>query len=58
MFQRLHGDAEIPGTGIGLALVKKAVQLLDGEIEVDSADEEGTTFVVKLLLADRIASEE
>jgi len=52
MFQRLHSDSEIPGTGIGLALVKKAVQLLDGEVEVGSVEGGGTTFTVKLPLAE------
>ncbi len=49
MFQRLHGD-EVPGTGIGLALVKKAVQLLSGDVQVVSAQGGGSTFIVKLPL--------
>jgi PAS domain S-box-containing protein len=50
MFQRLHHDAEYTGTGIGLALVKKAVTLLRGEIWVESSIDEGSTFWVKLPL--------
>ena len=51
MFQRLHSGDDIPGTGIGLALVRKAVLLLDGEVEVDSAEGGGTAFIVKLPLS-------
>ncbi len=50
MFQRLHSEEEVPGTGIGLALVKKAVLIMDGEITVDSSQGGGTTFEVKLPL--------
>ncbi len=48
IFQRLHNDDEIPGTGIGLALVKKAVQMLNGEIRIESTYGGGTTFELKL----------
>lgn len=50
MFQRLHSEDVVPGTGIGLALVRKAVLLMDGEISVDSAKGGGTIFEVKLPL--------
>ncbi len=52
MFQRLHAEDDVPGTGIGLALVRKAAMLMDGDVEVVPVDGEGTTFVVKLSLAD------
>jgi len=48
VFRRLHSQADHPGTGIGLAIVAKAVSLLDGEIRLDSAPGTGTTFVVSL----------
>jgi len=49
MFQRLHSQADYPGTGIGLAAVKKALQMMDGEIRVESAPGKGSIFKVKLL---------
>lgn len=48
IFQRLHSDDEIPGTGIGLATVKKAVSKMNGEINVKSVVGEGSTFIINL----------
>jgi len=48
IFQRLHSDDEIPGTGIGLATVKKAVSKMNGEINVKSVVGEGSTFTIYL----------
>lgn len=44
VFQRLHTREEYPGTGIGLALVKKIIERQGGEITVLSVVGEGTTF--------------
>src|SRR5205085_775266 len=48
VFQRLHGEDEVAGTGIGLAVVKKVAELLDGEVRVESEPGKGSTFAVKL----------
>lgn len=43
--------AEIPGSGIGLYIVKSIVEELGGSIHVKSAVNEGTTFIITLIPA-------
>ncbi|HTF18508.1 MAG TPA: PAS domain S-box protein [Chryseolinea sp.] len=50
-FQRGSNVGSIEGTGLGLSIVKKAVDLLKGEIKVQSKVSKGTTFTVRLPLA-------
>ncbi len=44
LFQRLHARAAYPGSGIGLAMVAKAIRSQGGRIWVESAPEQGSTF--------------
>lgn len=49
LFQRLHSRDQYPGTGIGLALVKKVVERHGGKVWVESEGENrGATFYVSL----------
>ena len=44
IFQRLHANDKFSGTGIGLAVCQKIVDKMGGEIWVESAVDEGSTF--------------
>lgn len=48
IFQRLHGVGEFAGTGIGLALVHKAVERMKGRVWAESEPGKGATFFVEL----------
>lgn len=44
IFQRLHTHDEFKGSGIGLAICKRIVEMHEGTISVESKEGEGTTF--------------
>lgn len=48
IFQRLHRAEDYAGTGVGLAIVRKAVERMNGKIEAFSAPGEGARFVIEL----------
>jgi PAS domain S-box-containing protein len=48
VFERLHDRNEYEGTGMGLAVVRKAVAHLGGEISLESATGAGSVFTVTL----------
>src|SRR5262245_47890251 len=53
LFQAFHRGSnvrQIPGTGLGLLIVQRCVDLHGGEIQFESAEGRGTTFVVRLPL--------
>lgn len=50
IFQRLHGNSEFEGTGIGLAIVKKIVDTHHGIVTAMSKLSQGSSFVIVLPL--------
>jgi len=51
MFQRLHTADKYPGTGMGLAIVKKAMERMDGDLGLESEAGKGSRFWIELPVA-------
>ena len=51
IFERLHGIETYPGTGVGLAIVKKGVERMGGRVGVESEVGQGSRFWIELYRA-------
>ena len=56
-FQRLHGEEDYPGTGIGLAVCERIIGQLGGRIWVSSRPGEGSVFSFTLPAASPVPQE-
>jgi signal transduction histidine kinase len=52
MFTRLNPSQNVEGTGIGLALCKKIIEMHEGTITARSKESEGSTFILSLPIAE------
>lgn len=52
IFQRLHRAEDYPGTGVGLALVRKAMERMGGRVWAESSPDHGATFHLELVRTD------
>ena len=48
IFERVPGDKEYEGTGIGLAIVRKALERMGGTVGLESAPGQGSKFWIEL----------
>jgi PAS domain S-box-containing protein len=48
VFERLHGIEAYPGTGIGLAIVRRGIERMGGQVGVESQLEQGSCFWIEL----------
>jgi len=54
VFERLHTQEQYPGTGIGLAIVRKCMERMGGRAAVESEIGKGSRFWVEAPAADPV----
>lgn len=52
MFERIHPDGKYEGTGIGLTIVRKAVEKMGGSVGIESDGQNGSSFWIELRSAE------
>jgi len=57
VFQRLHTQEEYEGSGIGLAIVKKSAEVMDGSIQLKSTPGQGSVFMITLPSASSLSKQ-
>lgn len=57
LFQRVHDSEAYPGTGIGLAIVRKGVERMGGRVGVESMLGTGSRFWIELPAAPEVEAE-
>lgn len=48
MFERIHPESKFEGSGVGLAIVKRAAMRMGGQVGVDSEPDRGSSFWIDL----------
>lgn len=51
LFERIEPEGRYEGTGIGLAIVRKAMERMEGAVGVESSGEQGSRFWIRLRTA-------
>jgi signal transduction histidine kinase len=48
VFEKLHAPSKYPGTGIGLAIVKRGITRMGGTVRLSSEPGKGSTFTIEV----------